>query len=248
MHKCKINNCSFLLGLGVELYLQCQHLEAKVRSPQVQGKPGQQLLGYSEKEAGVLPRSAKHPQGTVELLGFGGSQLCQMMFCWAHRWKDVFWCRHKKKHTKKPLVVFWWLLAASVDLDGLAEWGQLILTHEVFCWRKIFTSLREAQQRTSHGIPVGPGRSCWLLLIHRRSGYSCWVMPLLLIPVCHPDYWTGLLVSWQLEIESPQGTTSKLHTGGPLGFLWIDLPMLICVNWTDYNLTTQIGFAPKKYF
>ena len=43
------------------MYLESQHLEAKVKLPQVQGEPGQPLLGYREKEAGLL-RNAKHLQ------------------------------------------------------------------------------------------------------------------------------------------------------------------------------------------
>lgn len=55
------------------------------------------------------------------------------------------WSRHKKKRTKKLLVVFWRLLAAS-DLSRLAEWCQLMLIHVVFaedmwCLEGVWTRL-----------------------------------------------------------------------------------------------------------
>ena len=47
----------------------------------------------------------------------------------------------------------------------------------------IFSTLREAQLRTSPGIPGGLDSSCWLMLIQQRPGGFCWVV-LPLLSVC----------------------------------------------------------------
>ena len=86
----------------------------------------------------------------------------------------------------------------------------------------IFTSLREAQQRTFPGIPAGPKPSCWLCLSLLGSATSAhfYLLPWL--------YWTGLLVYLWHVCE------------------WIQLLPLTRMNVTADFLTNQMGFSQKK--
>lgn len=89
---------------------------------------------------------------------------------------------------------------------------------------------------------VPPADTCWFiggLAVPAGWHHCCWFMSAILSAVLdcwYPDNW---------RLKLPQGTTSKLQTAEPLGFLWIDLPMLIRVNCTDYILTAQLDFLQR---
>ena len=87
----------------------------------------------------------------------------------------------------------------------------------------IFTSLREAQQR-SPGILACLRHSCWLLQNWWRTGGLCWIVLALLICVwwhsgsgllVYWHYWTGLLVSWQTDWNRPKESLLKRSTSTP---------------------------------
>ena len=131
----------------------------------------------------------------------------------------------------RPIENMWCLEGSKLDStnsDGDRAW----LAYRASCAMLvglqsslIFNSLREAQSRTSPGVPLGP--SCWLqpgwgLAISARYFHHCWFL-----------FAGPILLSWTA------GVFVKFCE-------WVDLLLLFPVNWTVDFLTMQMGFVPKN--
>lgn len=117
-----------------------------------------------------------------------------VMFCWKQTLEKLcdVWKEYKYNPTNRE--------------DALA-----LLYHAMLCflvglpWSHFFTCLNFIERNVPKTFFSWYSSGFWLLLLtHAKSvepWYFCWIEP--------PLYWTGLLVFWQLRLESPQGTTSK---------------------------------------